>query len=392
MDALTKRWAEADHDVTVLTSAPDYPEGDVYDGYENEWLHREERDGVVVYMTKTLPASNDGFVLRGLKFLWFMLIGTLVGLRVARPDIVIATSPQPFTGVTGWIVARLRRAKFVFEVRDLWPESITAASDFDNGLLIAFLDRLVTFLYRRADRLVVVSEGFVPTLVSAGVSERDVWVHPNGVDPTFYERSEDRQRIGSELKGTLEDRFVVSYVGTIGRAHGLSVVVDAAERLQSNSDYDDVLFLFVGTGAKAELLERAASERDLDNVLFVGRRPKADVPDFLDASDVSLVHLKDRDVFRTAIPSKMCEAMATGTPIALGVRGEAERLVESGDVGVVFEPENPDGLVDAVKTLYEDADRRDRFGANGREYVRNHLLWDSIAADYRRNLEAAVRE
>lgn len=215
LDALTKRWAAAGHDVTVLTSAPDYPEGEVYDGYDNEWLHREDRDGVTVYMTKTLPASNEGFVRRGLKFLWFMFVGIVAGLRVADPDVVIATSPQPFAGVVGWVVARLRGGKFVFEVRDLWPESITAASDFDNRWVLAGLDRLVTLLYRHADRIAVVSQGFTPALVSAGVSEDDVWFHPNGVDPEFFDRSEDERSIEPELSETLEEQFVVSYVGTL---------------------------------------------------------------------------------------------------------------------------------------------------------------------------------
>lgn len=388
LDALTKRWAQAGHDVTVLTSAPDYPEGEVYDGYQNEWLHREERNGVTVYMTKTLPASNDGFVKRGTKFLLFMFLSIIAGLVVAKPDVVIATSPQPFTGVSGWVVARLRRAKFVFEVRDLWPESITAASDFGNKPLLEGLDRLVTFIYRRADRTTVVSEGFTPTLVSKGVDESDVWFHPNGVEPEFFERTDDESVLEPDLRETLEDRFVVSYVGTLGRAHGLAVAVEAAERIQRTAGYEDVLFVFVGYGAKADKLERMKAERELENVLFVGRRPKSDVPEILDLSDVSLVHLKDRDLFRTAIPSKMFEAMASETPIALGVRGEAARIVEEGDVGLVFEPEADDELADTVTALYDGADQRERFAANGREYVRRNFSWDSIADAYRRNLES----
>lgn len=392
LDALTKRWAKAGHDVTVLTSAPDYPEGEVYDGYENEWLHQEERNGVTVYMTKTFPASNDGFVRRGLKFLWFMLVSIVAGLLVAKPDVVIATSPQPFTGIAGWVVARLRQAKFVFEIRDLWPESIVAASDFGNKPLLVALDHLVTFIYLRADRITVVSEGFTPTLVSEGIDEEDVWFHPNGVEPEFFKRADGEWRLESDLREALEDRFVVSYVGTLGRAHGLSAVIEAAERIQHAADYENVLFVFVGYGAKAEALERMKTQRGLENVLFVGRRPKSDVPDVLDLSDVSLVHLKDRDIFRTAIPSKMFEAMASGTPIALGVRGEAERIVEDGDVGLVFEPENPDELADVVTTLYDNANRHEQFTENGPEYVRDNFSWDSIADAYRRNLETLVHE
>ncbi len=389
VDNLTKRWNEVGHDVTVLTSAPDYPEGELYDGYENEWLQREERDGVTVYMTKTIPASNEGFIQRGFKFVWFMIMSILFGLRLARPDVVIATTPQPFTGVSGLIIARLRRAKFVFEVRDLWPESITAVSEFGNRPLLKALKATVNFVYRRADRIVVVSKRFTPTLGSVGVDENDIWYHPNGVEPEFFEHS-GSWRISEELQRTLDEKFVVSYVGTLGRAHGLTVVIDAAEKLQLESRCNDILFAFVGYGANADKLEQMATERGLENVLFVGRRPKDEVPDVLELSDVSLVHLKDRELFKSAIPSKMFEAMASGTPIALGVRGEAERIVKSGDVGVPFEPENAKELAETVLELQNDSEMRARLGENGTTYVSENFSWDSIADDYRANFESLV--
>ncbi|WP_247001682.1 glycosyltransferase family 4 protein [Halosolutus gelatinilyticus] len=386
---LSKRWAQDGHDVSVLTSAPDYPEGEVYDGYDNDWITRTERDGVTVYTTKTIPASNEGFVRRSLKFVWFMLIGIVVGLRRFDPDVVVATSPQPFTGVIGWIVSRLRRAKFVFEVRDLWPESIAAVSDLDNDALITGLDILVTFLYLRADRIAVVSRGFVPGIESTGVDTDDIWVHPNGVDPSFFDRSDDSWHISAELRERLADRFVVSYIGTLGRAHGLDVVLDAAERFDGGTDpAEDLLFVFVGFGAHADRLQREASERNLDNVLFIGRRPKREVPDFLRVTDVSVVHLKDRSLFRSAIPSKIFESLASGTPIALGVRGEAERIIEDSDTGIVFKPEDGEELAAAVERFREDEALYDRCAQNSRAYVLENYSWETIAREYRRNLES----
>ncbi|WP_049924720.1 glycosyltransferase family 4 protein [Halopiger djelfimassiliensis] len=384
---LTKRWARDGHSVTVLTAAPDYPEGEVYDGYENDWLTREERDGVTVYTTKTIPASNEGFLWRSVKFVWFMLVGTVVGLRYLDPDVVVATSPQPFTGVIGWLIARIRRARFVFEVRDLWPESITAVSDFDNDLVVTGLDLLVEFLYSRADRIAVVSRGFVPAVAATGVDTDDIWVHPNGVDPSFFDRSDDEWQVADPLRGKLADRFVVSYVGTVGRAHGLEVVLDAAERFRGT---ENVLFVVVGFGAHADRLEREANERGLENVLFVGRRPKTEVPDFLDLTDVSLVHLKDRDLFRSAIPSKLFEALASGTPIALGVRGEAARIVEESETGLVFEPEDDGALAAAVRRLRGDDELYERCRRNARPYVRANYSWDVIATEYRRDIESLV--
>ena len=389
--ALTKRWAEAGHDVTVLTSAPDYPNGEVYDGYDNGWLHHEERDGVQVYMTKTIPASNEGFVRRSLKFLWFMVLSAIVGLRVREPDVVVATSPQPFTGVAGWVVARVRRASFVFEVRDLWPESISSVSDFDNHIVLSTLDSVVTFLYNKADRIVVVSEGFNPTLTAVGVDEDRIWYHPNGVEPQYFERVGDEWELDRELRKTLEEHFVVSYVGTIGRAHGLDVVLDAAEEIESRESVSNVLFLLVGFGANAQRLEREASARGLNNVRFVGRRPKRTVPEFLELSEVALVHLKDRELFRSAIPSKMFEAMASGTPIAMGVRGEASHIVREGEVGTPFEPENASDLVQTVAMYVEEAELRESHGSNGPNYVSENFSWDSIANEYLKNLESLTK-
>ncbi|USZ67393.1 glycosyltransferase family 4 protein [Halorussus salilacus] len=381
-DELTKRWSESGNDVTVLTSAPDYPEGELYDGYQNEWLHRERRDGVDVVMTKTFPASNVGFFRRALKFMWFMIISVLVGVRLEKPDVVVATSPQPLVGVSGWLVARVRRAKFVFEVRDLWPESISAAGDVDNRLLYASLEAISSFLYRHADRVVVVSQEFERSIVAAGASSEDILYHPNGVDVSFFEDASEPEFANRSLS----DYFVVSYIGTIGRAHGLSVVLDSAAELPSESKYDDVLFLFVGFGAQAETLQRRASEQGLDNVVFAGRRPKEEVPEFLSVSDVSLVHLKDRDLFRTVIPSKMFESMAAGVPIVLGVKGEAKRILTEANAGVTMEPEDPQDLTSAVRHLYDESGRRTEFGSNGADFVRENFDWDAIATEYEQDL------
>lgn len=392
VDALTKRWADAGHDVTVLTSAPDYPEGEIYEGYENKWLQREERDGVTVYMTKTLPASTEGFLQRALKFVWFMLVSVLVGIRVAKPDVVIATSPQPFIGVSGWLIALVRRATFVFEIRDLWPETIEDMSSLNSTVLLTLLDLLITFIYRRADKIAVVSKGFYPTLRSKGVDETDIWFHPNGVEPDFFTHTGDQWEIGDDIRQTLDDHFVISHVGTIGRTHGLEVVVDAAERIADESGYDDVLFVLVGYGANKAKLEQLVDEREIDNVLFVDRRPMSEVPDFLALTDVSLVHVKDRELTRASMPFKMFEAMASGNPIALGVYGESERIIEAATAGLVFEPENGTQFAECIRELYDDPDLRERLGENGANYVRGHFSWDSIAEEYRRNLESLAAD
>ncbi|MFC7237704.1 glycosyltransferase family 4 protein [Saliphagus sp. GCM10025317] len=379
---LCSRWSDAGHDVTVLTSAPDYPEGKIYEGYSNEWVHRESIGDVSVIMTKTIPASSGGLPRRALKFIWFMVLTTIVGLRLRKHDVVIATSPQPLTGVTGWLTARANGSKFVYEIRDLWPETITTLTDADERLLWP-LGVLIRFLYRRADRIVVVSRKFESQIVPAGVDPTKIWFHPNGVTPSYFDHDGEEFKIEDGLVVKLDDAFVISYVGTIGRAHGLSVVLDAAEQLQDKSD---VLFVLVGDGAEANLLESEAKKRGLGNVMFVGRRPKEQVPDFFTLSDVALVHLRDVELFRTAIPSKMFEAMGASVPIALGVRGEAEQILRDANAGLSFQPEGSDELADLIERLQEDPDLREKLASDGHKYVIEEFSWDSIAKEYESNI------
>lgn len=368
-DELSKRWS-SEASVTVVTSAPDYPEGEIYDGYENTWLRHENRGEVNVYYTKTITSSSGNLLRRSLKFVWFMLASMVVGLFHTSPSIVIATSPQPLTGISAWVIAQVKRATFVFEIRDLWPESVLAVSDFDNTLIIWVLERTVTFLYRRSDHLVVVSQAFIEPIVACGVDRSKIAFHPNGIDLDFYEVVDD----ASPVLEDSGDEFIVSYVGTVGRAHGLSVVLEAAPHLEC------VQFVIVGDGAERETLESQAA--DLNNVVFTGRQPKEEVPYILAESDVALVHLKPREVFETVIPSKLLEAMAAELPVILGIRGEAERILREAGAGIVMEPGESEDLVAAVTQLKTNPEERQALAVSGRNYVVNHFDWDTIAKDY----------
>jgi glycosyltransferase involved in cell wall biosynthesis len=210
-----------------------------------------------------------------------------------------------------------------------------------------------------------------------------VLVHYNGVDPTYFEHDSDWS-LDEATVSELQQEFVVAYVGTLGRAHGLSVALDAAEQL------DDVMFLFVGTGAEEETLRREVKRREIENVRFEGRHPKEHVPDFLSLSDLALVHLKDKDLFRTAIPSKTFEAMAAGLPVLMGVRGTATNIVERSDTGLSFQPENPTDLTTVIRELRDDDERRATMGTNGETFVDAEFSWDQIAESYARDLEALV--
>lgn len=369
-DELSDRWSE-EASVTVLTSAPDYPEGELYDGYDNQWLRREKRGDVDVFYTKTVTSPSGNLMRRSLKFVWFMLISIVVGIWYTSPSAVIATSPQPLTGVSAWVIARVKRATFVFEVRDLWPESILAVSDVDNRLVIWLLERTVRFLYRWSDRLVVVSQAFVDPIVACGVDRSKIAFHPNGIELDFYQVNDGDD---SPVLDEIDDEFTISYVGTIGRAHGLSVVLEAAPEL------GDVQFVIVGDGAERETLEAQAAS--LDNVVFTGRRPKEEVPAILDESDVALVHLKSREIFETVIPSKLLESMAAELPVILGVQGEAERILTEANAGLTMTPEDSDELITAARRLRDDPEERRKFATSGRKYVGEYFNWETIADEY----------
>lgn len=390
LEALTTRWTNRGHDVTVLTTTPDYPDGEVYDGYRNAWLHREERDGVDVITTKSIPASpTDHILRRAAKYVWFTLFATLIGVFwLDRHDAVVATSPQPFAGLAGITVARLRGVPFVFEIRDLWPESLVAMGQLDTSVLVTVLDRMTDFLYAHADRIAITAPGMQEVVVDAGGDPDHVWLQPNGIDHTEFDPEIAEEIAEAEL---FDDRFVLSYVGTVGRAQGLEVVLDVAARLEETG-YDDVLFAFIGFGSRYEELSRRADKRGLDNVIFLGRRPKSEVPNYLHASDGAFIHTESDEVFETMIPMKLYEALGAGLPVVLGASGDAVEIMNRADAGIAVTPGDADAIVDAVQQLRDDPDRCREYGEKGRRYVIENHSWNALATTYSEKITRLVDE
>jgi len=376
---MTRRWVAQGHEVTVITGVPNVPDGVVYAGYRNRWLQRETHDGVEVVRVWTYLASNQGTARRILNYVSFMLAGALAGLRVPRPELVIATSPQFFCGWAGVIVTALRRLPFVLEIRDLWPESIEAVGALRNRRLLRFLEWLERRMYAAASHLVTVGEGYRGKLIERGVDPADIDVIPNGVDLELFLAGGDgravRERYG------LGDRFVVAYLGTIGMGCGLEVVLRAAHRLRERGR-DDVCFLLVGDGAVREELEARATADGLTAVIFTGRQPKSDMPAFLAATDACLVHLTRTELFKTVLPSKIFEAAAMRKPIVLGVEGFAADLVSEAGAGICIQPENEDELLEAVEKLAADPTLARRLGAAGYERIASRYTYERLAREY----------
>ena len=355
-----KEWINLGHQVTVITTAPNFPEGVIFPGYKNAWKTRENIDGIDVIRVKTYIAANVGFAKRILDYMSFMVTGSLAGLLVKRPDLVVATSPQFFTAVAGWFVSGMKRKPFIFELRDIWPASITAVGAMQDSKLIAMLERLEMFLYKRADRIVSLTHAFKDELVTRGVDKDKIDIVLNGVDLSRYSPRPKSHELVE--KYALQNKFVVGYIGTHGMAHGLDSILKCAELLQND---ERIHFLFAGGGAGLQGIKEMASEMALPNVSILGRQEKERMPDFWSLCDVSLVHLKDTKLFKSVIPSKIFESMGMGLPMIIAVpEGEATDIIASTQSGIKVEPENPKKLADAIVQLAGNPSEKKRLAEN----------------------------
>ena len=347
------RWVRNGHEVTVITCAPNFPEGKLFEGYRNRWRQVEEIDGIRVVRVKSYITANEGFLKRTLDYMSFMLMGFVMGLFERRPDVVVATSPQFFCAIGGWALSVAKWRPFVFELRDLWPASITAVGAMRKNLVIRVLEKIELFLYRRAKGIVSVTESFREDLVSRGIPREKIHVVINGVDLDRYEpkpRDADLER-----EFGLGGKFVAGYMGTHGMAHALPKVLEAAERLLHR---DDIVFFFAGSGAERAKVEQIVRERNLRNVRLIPRQPKERMPALWSACDLSIVPLRDTPVFSTVIPSKIFEAMGMGVPILMSLpEGEATAIVRSTGSGVCVPPEDPGAMAAAIVALAEDPQR-----------------------------------
>ncbi len=369
-----RRWVAAGHHVTVITGAPNFPSGKVHAGYRNRLWSREKMHGIAVLRVWTYITANEGFVRRSLDYISFMVTATLAAPFVKRPDIIVATSPQFFTPCAGWVVSLLRRRPFVFELRDLWPDSIVAVGAMRETRVIGWLRRLEYFLYRRATRIICVTQSFRRILTANGIDPEKIAVVPNGVDLETYIPGPKPQDLAQRLG--VEGKFVAAYVGTVGMAHGIRTLLEAARLLQGRSD---IAFVIVGTGAQKEALADQARRDGLSNVTFVGAVSKLEVRAYWRLCDAAIVLLRDSPLFRHVLPSKMFEAMGMARPIVLGVQGESADLLAEAGSGITIPPENASALVDALVRLADDPELVRELGARGRDFVQMRFDRNELA-------------
>jgi colanic acid biosynthesis glycosyl transferase WcaI len=376
---LARAWVREGHEVTVLTAMPHHPTGIVPPEYRGRALVRESHDGVDVVRTWIYAAPNRGRARRSLAYASYATSAVAWGqLHTTTPDVVVATSPQLLCGCAGLVAARTHGVPFVFEVRDLWPESIVAVGALPaRHPVVRALEVVERSLYRNARAIVVVTDAFKTRLAQRGVPASKVHVVKNGVDLRRFVPAARETPLRSELGWN--GQFVVGYVGTHGMAHGLDAVLDVARRLKSRPD---VRFLFVGEGAERQRLEQRVRDEGVANVRFMGVLPRDRMTEVYATIDLALVPLRKSELFTTVIPSKIFEIAGMARPILLSVDGEARGIVEASGGGVFVEPEDVDAMAGEIVRFSEDRALGQRMGARGREFVMREFDRDVLARRY----------
>ena len=370
-----REWVRQGHDVTVITGVPNHPRGVLFEGYENRLVQEEDVDGIRVIRTWMFLSANEGFLRRISNYVLFAVTASLLSFKAERPDVVVATSPQFFCGLAGMLVSRLRGAPFVLEVRDLWPESIAQLGQLRRGRLLRTLERVETLLYRSAAGIVVNTGAFIDHIAARGVAPEKIELVYNGIDPTLF-RSQPPDDALLRKHG-LKDKYLVAYIGTLGLAHGVETLLDAAERLR---DHRDVHFLIIGDGAAREGLAAEAARRELANVTLLGLRPRSEIPGWIASTDLLVILLRNLDIFRSVIPSKIFEFCAQERPVIVSSpRGEIRRLIEAADAARFVDAEQPEALAEMILACRRAPEETAAMARRGREWVETEFVRDDLA-------------
>ena len=384
---LSRAWVKAGHKVTVLTGMPNHPTGIVPEKYRGRLLVRECLDGVTVLRNWLYATPNYGFAKKMLNHLSFMVSVVMLGLpRLGHADVLIVSSPAFLSVFSAFFISRLRRIPFVFEVRDLWPAVFADLGVITNPLLIKFLEFLEMFLYRRAARIVTVTQSFRDMLIGRGLQAQKVVTIYNGAHVEFFVPGDRDNSV--RMEHGLGNRFVASYLGAHGISHSVETVLRTADILR---DRKDITFMLVGDGAMKTSLLALKEKMGLKNVLMLPSHAKERMPDLYCASDVCLVPLRDIPIFDTFVPSKMFEIMACGVPIVGAVRGEASEILTRSGAARLVAPDSAEELAKAIEWMQAHPHERARMGVAGREFVRAHYDRGKLAEQYMQVLEGTIK-
>ncbi len=361
------------HRVTILSEFPNHPSGILPKCYRYKLWEREKLDGFRVVRTWVFATPRKTAIKRLLFYFSYMVSAAVAGLFIpGRPDVVYATSPPLFVGVAGLFLSRAKQAPFVLEVRDLWPESAVALGELTNRRFIRWSGWLEELFYRKAEKIVVVTEGIYNRLLERGIPKQKLILIKNGSNTEIF--SFRGQAFKKKLG--LDGKFVVGYAGIFGLAQGMEFLCRVAEELKNEPD---VHFLFVGEGPKKEEILRLKDERNLRNLTVLKEVPRRKIPEIISSFDVSLVPLRKNRLFEGALPSKMFDSMACERPVLLSVAGEAKRVLGQAQAGLFVEPENLEQMVQSILELKSNSEKRRQLGKNGRRFVEENFSRKKLA-------------
>ncbi len=373
--------AERGHRVTVIASPVSYITGSVTSSSP-----LSVGDGLKVLRAPVYRAHHKSFLHRTLAFFSFMFSSFWLGLSVRRVDVVWGTSPPIFQGVTAWFLARLKGAKFLFEVRDLWPQFAVAVGVLTNPLIIRLSEWLERRLYRAADRVMVNSPGFAAHVTGRGA--RSVELVPNGADPQMFDPADSGETFRAEHG--LADKFVALYAGAHGMSNDLGVVLEAARLLAHTAPQVQVVLL--GDGKEKPALQAQAAEMGLKNVTFLPPVPKSGMPAALAGADACIAILKPLEEYKTTYPNKVFDYMAAGRPVALAIDGVIREVVEAAGCGLFARPGDPAALAEAIRLLAADPVRSRLMGLAGRGYLEKNFSRAAIGEHLLNMLEQLTQK
>jgi colanic acid biosynthesis glycosyl transferase WcaI len=389
---LTQRWAAAGHDVTILAGVPNHPNGKIYPGHKlrafrgsyTEW-DGQVRIARVVYFMR----PNRGAINRLVSFSSFTLLATMQSVFMRPYDVVIGTIPQPFAPLAAYLRSAIGNAKFVLDVRDLWPEGLTATGQSsENSMSYKVIGAATSFLYKKADQIVAVTDGIRDSLLeNHPLNPEDTHIVRAAVDLDYFQTPD--APVDQNILDHTRGKFVISYIGTMGNAHGLEHVVEAAQILEQNQP-GRFAFVIAGTGAEEQVIRNLVETISVTNVLCTGQVDRDQIPGLLHASDVALASLRPSPVFETVVPTKIYEYMAAGLPVLSNVAGETKELIARSKSGITVEGGNATAIASGITELANDPAKLAQFGKSGVEFVKANVSWEASADTYLKVLERAI--
>lgn len=368
-------------DITVLTAMPNYPQMVIHKEYKGKCYHYEEIQGLKVHRSWIYVSKSKSIIPRLLNYFSFVFSSLFFGLfKLKKHDILIVESPPLFLGITAYLLSRAKKAKMIFNVSDLWPESAEKLEIINNKTMLSMATKLEEFCYRKSALITGQTQGIVKNIKTRFPNKNVYWLK-NGVDIKFYDvnKSSKEENAWRKANGYSNDDFILFYGGIIGHAQGLDIILNAAKSLEDKSD---IKFVMLGSGPEKQRLVALKEKFNLQNLAFYDAVPKAKMQEIITDINATIVPLKRLDLFKGAIPSKIFENLALKKPILLGLEGEAKELfIDDGNCGLAFEPENTEDLIKQILIIYNSPELSKQLGDNGLKYASENFNRDKIAEE-----------